>query len=454
MHRYIYIIILGFLLLSDINSQITTSYNETKKIKAVIIINNGTFDDKVNIENFLQSHQEDINFEVDTVFTEDNYKTRDFKELNNYITSWLISRPEFTIYININNNTELELCFSEQKNKFPIHLRKKISEILNLELKTAYNSILYILDIKKENKVINTLNNVNTPVACIIGDVDPVKILKISLLDTKGIQSSIYMPISFIKRVFYLNEKVSIIIFILFILFLSTLITTYSKRIKFHIRQNRRYIYTLFLKSLALFSFFFISTLVIEHVTYISGDSNLVFNYPKSFFIIKNLIIFFIYGICFHVIKDTSFSKSPYFYSYISFFISISIFLILISISIPFGLFQILPIVSIILFISSKHRSSKRFFLVASPVMVFIFFNRFLRIENTEFINLFIHSRFRGNIILTMLALPYIFLQDSYHRFLTRRQNKLIYRKDIVFSILTLMVTITYIAILLEFNKL
>lgn len=275
-----------------------------------------------------------------------------------------------------------------------------------------------------------------------------------TLLDSKNNDLSLYISIPLWQRVIDIKERFIILTFIIFIALLSTLLSAYSRRIKFHIRQNKKYLYTLGIKAFALFFFYYIATLFIEQIIFISGDENIVANYPISFFIIKNLTIFFIYGICFHVIKDTNFSKSPYFYSYISFFLSIAIFFVMCFISLSVAIFQIVPILLIILFISSKHRSSKRFFLNTAPLLLLLFFIRYLRGENIEFLNLFIHSRFKGNLILTTFTLPYIFLQDSYHRFLTRRQNKLIYRKDIVFSLLLLMVTITYIAIILELNKL
>ena len=158
----------------------------------------------------------------------------------------------------------------------------------------------------------------------------------------------------------------------------------------------------------------------------------------------------FVYGISFHIIKDTSFSKSPHFYAIISLLISLSSAIYLSTIYLPLGFYQIWPITITMLFILISDKSIKSLLLLLAPIVTIILITQSLSYNNHNLANLFLDSRYQGNIILTVIAAPYLFLQDSYNKFANRRHNKLIYKKDIITSLILLTAIITYILIIRE----
>lgn len=237
-----------------------------------------------------------------------------------------------------------------------------------------------------------------------------------------------------------------------FLSLLILIINLNNKRIKFHFRINKNHLSIIPLKIISIFLFFFIATLVIKYITELSTNPNIITKYSTSFFIIKHLILFFIYGICFQIIKDSSISKSPYFYSYTSFFFSLFTFTILSIIYLPLALYQIWAITLTLLFITSKKRSAKKFFLFCSPILILIQFITLLKTEPYIFTKLLLLSKYKGNIILTLFLTPYVFLQESYFRFTHKKHNKVIHYSDIILSLLTLTITFTLTAIILELN--
>lgn len=401
--------------------------------------------------NLIKTNYDNINYDVELILVEDNNIESDFSGSINYLNSEIITPPLFSFYIDSNSNKEI--CISGFSRNYlpPLSLTKMLISRLDLEKKIAIDFPLYLTNLTPVPEILGLYQDYNIPVLVLEGNIKPEIIMEILYTDFKkeNIQTHYYI-LNLFNKTYYLNEKIILYTNGIFIFFVIILLNLYSKRAKFHLKHNRRYLMTIPFKIIMVFVFYFISELILEYVVKISGNSHFILSYPRTFFVIKHMILFFIYGISFHIIKDVAFSKSPHFYSHISLYISLLIYFISCTIYLPLGIFQIWPIIMTIFFIGVKNREIKWFMLILNPLILIITFNTFLNSNFDIFVKLFVESRYLGNILLTILISPYIFLQESFYRFTHRRQNKIAHSGDIILSLLTLTVTITLIAIILE----
>lgn len=426
-------------------------FNEDFTEKVLILSNINDSELSETILNFIEKNLANIPYKITYAQIYDDLYNNNLKGSDFFLSNQLTDIPRIALYFNIDSDLKPEVYAFNNRHLPDLNITKTIFNNLEIEELMCEKLPLTLTSIIKNPRVLNKYLEWGVPLILFRGDIDPEKVLS-SIVGDKSIESekNLYYLLSIFNRVIYLDDLTVIGIITIFLIMLIVLTTLYTKRIKFHLKHNLKYFITLPLKIVFVFIFYYIGTLITEYIFELSGDNKFLYNYPLSIFIIKNMILYFIYGICFHIIKDTSFSKSPHFYSIISFYLSMIICFLLSLIYLPLGLFQIWPIIMTIIFISTKKRSRRRTCLLLSPLFLILFFIHYLNSDNREFINLFISSRYRGNLFLALLSAPYLFLQDSYHRFTTRRKNRVIYQKDIIFSILLLTSIITYVAILIE----
>jgi len=402
-------------------------------------------------KNIVDLNSKSINYDVEVILVKDKIDESDYQGSKEYLNNQIITPPLFSFYIDEVENNSIKLYGFSKKFRPPFKVAKILLSELNLEKKIAMEFPLYLTSLIRSPEIQNIYGEYNIPILIIRGEIDPDIILKTLETDInyENIQTHYYIHI-FFDKVFYINESYILYSFLIFTFLVLLLINLYSKKAKFHLKHNRKYLFTIPLKILMIYIFYFISSLVIEYVVNLSGNSDFLVEFPKTIFIIKHLILFFIYGISFHIIKDSSFSKSPYFYSHSSFYLSTLIYLTFCFIFLPLGTFFMWQVVIVMLYINSKTMAMKKTFVILSPIVISLIFLRFLNGSYSFFVNIFNGSSFTGNIILTILICPFIFLQESYYRFTHRRQNKIAHTGDIILSIITLTVTITLIAIILE----
>lgn len=451
----LFLLILLLTVLPTITSQeadISISYyNEDRDESILVLLNSSNIEADIKITNYIEKNLRNIPFKIIYVKLEDDIHNGDFSASKYYLDNELLEIPRIAFYFDINHNLKPKINAFNNRNLPDLEITKEIFKNLNIVEEATIELPLYLTSVLKNPGILRDYQKWGVSLILFRGDIDVVKVLEALSFETKPkIKQNLYFLLPLFGKTYFLTDKIILVTMSLFLLLVIILICLYSKRIKFHIKHNKKYIITLPLKIVAVFIFYYISTLIIEYIQTKSGNNRFIYSFPISIFIIKNLVLYFIYGICFHIIKDTSFSKSPHFYSFVSFFISIATCAYLSLIYLPLGLYQIWPILMTIFFIIAKKRPTKRLFWTLSPLILIITFIKYLNDDQREFIHLFITSRYRGNILLTLIASPYLFLQDSYHRLVTRRQNKIIYQRDIILSILLLTVTITYTAIILE----
>lgn len=395
-----------------------------------------------------------IVYDVEVIMVDDDYTNNDFSGSENYLKDKWADPPLFTYYINNDTKKRTMIYGFNRKSQPNLEIVKVVLKKLFLESRVSKEFPLYLTNIIPEKIVTKIYRESGYSVLLIEGLNNPDNIIETLYIATDQTRiETHYFIIPFLGKTLYLTGKFLLITNGVALFIIILLLNIFSKRLNFHLRHNRKYLITIPIKIIALFIFYFISTLILEYVQTLPGGSGIILKYPRTFFLLKNLILFFIYGICFQIIRDVSISKSPYFYENFSLYGTIFVYLILTVIYQPLALYQLWPILMTMLFIISSNKKNKRIFLIISPIFMVLIFYNFLNSEYLIFADLMLSSKYMGNIILTIFLIPYIFLQESYFRFNHRKQNKITYTKDIILSLLTITITFTTIAILLEINN-
>lgn len=419
--------------------------------RVLIITNNAENYNKISNEIVVNSDK--IEYEIELKLVEDDPINMQFQGSENYLRENWHKPPLFTYYLSDKSKSPIMVYGFNSKSQPRLNVVKILLKKLFLENRIAVEFPLYITNIIPEKKVVKLYRDSGYDIILLEGAINTLSIIE-TLYTRINVDDNEhhYFIIPFFGKTIYLTEKSILITNGIFLFFIILLLNIYSKRLSFHIRFNKKYILSIPVKILLLFIFYFISTLILKYVENLPGGDGIILNYPKTFFILKNLILFFIYGICFQIIKDVSISKSPYFYGIFSLFGSLLIYSLLVLIYLPLGLYQFWPILFSILYLITDDKYIKRFFLILTPIFIGLIFYTFLNTDYINFSNLMLISKYKGNVLLTIIATPYIFLHESFYRFYHRKQNKIIISKDIVQSLLTITITITIIAILLEIN--
>lgn len=417
----------------------------------IVTSNSNTYN---NYNNLINQNRDKIPYKVELILVNDIISKSDFSGSKNYFTNQWADPPAFSYYIDNDPQKKVMIYGFNTHSQPNIEIVKILLSKLFLETKISREFPLYLTNIIPEKEIIKLYRDNGVPLILIEGVIKPETIIETLYHKIKDNKTSThYFILTVFGKTLYPEEKILFIVNGISIFIIIFILNIFSKKVKFHIKHNKKYLPTIPIKIISLFIFYFIATLILEYVQKISGETRLILDYPKTFFIIKNLIVFFIYGICFQIIKDVSISKSPYFYSHLSLYSSIAIYMILAVLYLPLALYQLWPISLTILYIITKRKSAKKATLLLAPLIIIILFINFMTISNELFPQLMLNSKYHGNLILTFLITPYIFLQESFFRFSHRTQKKITHTKDIIVSILTLTITITTIAILIEINS-
>lgn len=391
----------------------------------------------------MTTHNKELNFHLD-IIEEDN--------LESYLDSSMSHIIDFALYLDSSSSEYKKISGFKRGLLPPLEITKWLLDRYHLESRTATEFPLYISGIIPQPEKLLSLHRVKIPTLYIEGVINTEDVVELLSLEMNDMNRH-YFIYSIFGKILYVNDLTSILMNLGFITIVLLLINLYSKRMKFHLKHNFKYFGTLPIKILSIYVFYYISTLVLEYIIEYSGSRNIIYNYPKTFFIIKHLILFFIYGISFQVVKDSAFSKSPHFYSIIGLLGGIIFYFFLLVIYQPLALYQFWFIICTILYIFIRNINVKRTFLFLSPLVILLVFYSFFNKDHREFVDLFITNRYNGNLLSTFIILPYLFLQESFFRFTHRRQKFITHTRDIVLSLLTLTTIFTMLAIILELSK-
>ncbi len=435
--EFLFIFFLSFLFYAYSQDKIQIITNNSDKYSEILPLENLQFE----------------NFSLEILLFDDNLLTNNFAGSINYLENNYEKAPVLTIYIDP-VNSEPKIYGINKKNLPGMDFTKIIVKTLNIEEEFAREFPFMISTIIPKNSLTQLYNSYNRDIALIQGKTGYYTFKDIlDKINTVQNSDKLYFVFNIMNRVVYMNERYIIYVFATSILIIMLFLVIISKPVNFHLKENFKFLPAIPFKTMQVFINAFISTLVISYIVDYSQNNQIIYQSPLFFLIIKILIILFIYGISFHIVKDSAFSNSPYFYMLFSFYSSFILFLILSIIYLPLGLIQLWPIFCTILFISIKNIKVKNLLFLLSPILhLYIFYQNFLY-SDFSIISLFINSKYLGNILISVILMPFILLHESLHRFIGRKRKKHKNSIDILVSLLTLTVTITLIAIVLEINK-
>jgi len=225
----------------------------------------------------------------------------------------------------------------------------------------------------------------------------------------------------------YLSEN-SLILFYILLISLAMILPLFQERkIYLNYRKFRSQLWTVPIVIYLSFTFFMISTLMLEELIQILSHGAIWQEYPLYFFILKITSVLFLSTLFINVLRGLPFPKNPHFYSYFAFIISFLNLIIVSVYSISFSPFMLISLVFVFLFVTSRSKGSKRFFMLLSFIPQFsVLLFLFSRDYNSVY-ELALLSRVKGNWILTVMALPLICMISSlgfyHHHYNKSRQE-------------------------------
>ncbi|OQY33770.1 MAG: hypothetical protein B6241_06880 [Spirochaetaceae bacterium 4572_59] len=248
-----------------------------------------------------------------------------------------------------------------------------------------------------------------------------------SEIPKKWEQNYIYVK-SFSGDYIYISEKNLIMVFLLFFAFSILIPLFQERRIYLNFRKFRHQLWTIPLLMFLTFQFFMLSTLIIEEILVFRNLSELVAQYPLIFFLIKMTIILFLSRLMLNILRGLPFPKTPHFYSYLAFVFSLFAVLFSTIINICYSLFFLWILICTILFVVSRGKGKKQFFLILSLVPIFVLMFFIFQRSYIHLYNFLLLSRVWGNLVLSILSLPFTLMITSlsyYHHHYERSRHEI-----------------------------
>ena len=229
-------------------------------------------------------------------------------------------------------------------------------------------------------------------------------------------------------KYFYISEKMLIQIFLLFFALGIIVPLVQERRIYLNFRKFKHQLWTIPVILYLTFQFFILSTLIIEEILVYRNQSELVAQYPLIFVLFKTSIVLLLSRVMLNILRGLPFPKSPHFYSYLAFIFALFNVLFGTFLNISYSLFFLWVLVCIILFAIAKGKRHKDFYFFLSLLPVAVFFLYIFRRSYLPVYSFFLLSRVKGNLILTVLTLPFTCMITSlsyYHHHYEKSRHEL-----------------------------
>ena len=221
------------------------------------------------------------------------------------------------------------------------------------------------------------------------------------------------------------SEGIFVMLSVLSILLLVILIK--SRNLHLNLKRFRRHFLTFPLLLFLTFMYLFLSTLLIEELTFLKNFPTLWKSYPLLFLIFKISMTFFLYSSFNFLLRGLSISRSHHFYTYSAFVsVFISMFTVLIF-NVNYSYFFLWSLLFISIFMITRNEIIKRLSILISPLPILFICYIILTHPYLKISNFLIMSRISGNIFLTIIIMPTLMLISSlnyfHHRNYRHRRN-------------------------------
>ena len=159
-----------------------------------------------------------------------------------------------------------------------------------------------------------------------------------------------------------------------------------------------------------VFLFLLLGTLVLESVLRIQNTPDLWMDRPVSFFLLKITGALTLFWVTHKLLKFLPFSRRGNFYSASALVLLLLVLFLVSAINVSFSYLFLWSFVFGFLFTVFRSRFLKSLFLLASMSWMFAFLVSVFSQPQTELARLLLLSRFRGNALMALILVPYIFL--------------------------------------------
>jgi hypothetical protein len=231
----------------------------------------------------------------------------------------------------------------------------------------------------------------------------------------------------FNKNLITMGEKegISIMLSLLAILLLILLIR--SRNLHLNLKRFRKHLWTFPLLLFLTFMYLFLSTLIIEEISYMHDFPTLWQQYPIQFLLFKICAAIFLYSGFIFFVRGLSISRSHHFYTYSAFASVLISMVIVLLYNINFSYFFLWSLVIVSIFMTSRNEVIKRIAIGLSPLPLLILGYNIFSYPYLRICEFLLVSRVSGNIFLTIIIMPTLMLISSlnyyHHRFYRHRRS-------------------------------
>lgn len=228
------------------------------------------------------------------------------------------------------------------------------------------------------------------------------------------------------KYLITMGEKEGIIIILSFLALLLFILLMRSRNLHLNLKRFKTHFWTFPLFLFLTFMYLFLSTLVIEEISYFKDFPDLWQQYPIQFLLFKLCTAIFLYTGFTFLVKGLSISRSHHFYTYSAFVSVIISMLTVLFFNINFSYFFLWSLLIVSIFMSSRNENIKRIAIVLSPLPIVIICYLIFSYPYLNICRFLLINRVTGNIFLTIIIMPTLMLISSlnyYHNRFHRHRN-------------------------------
>jgi len=227
------------------------------------------------------------------------------------------------------------------------------------------------------------------------------------------------------NQAYFISESGFLLAYLGFFALIMLIILFQFRNVLFNLRRYRRQLWVVFLSFALIFIQLMISTLLLEELGYLLGDSLIWEAEPFWAFLFKTTLTFIFTSFFLFIIRGLPIPRTPHFYSYSAVFITFLNLILFSFMEITLSYFWIWTMLFTLLFTISRKLGIKIFALFIIPIP---FFLALFSIQNGPYPDLhrlLLQSRLEGNLFLTVNLMPGILLLTSlhYHRYYYKKER-------------------------------
>lgn len=227
------------------------------------------------------------------------------------------------------------------------------------------------------------------------------------------------------NQVYFISEAGFLVAYLGFFALILLLILFQFRNVLFNLRKFKRQFWVVFLSYSLIFILLMLSTLLMEELGYLLGDSLIWLAVPLPGFLFKTTITFIFTSFFLFTLRGMPIPRTPHFYSYSAVFITFFNLILFSFMEVTLSYFWIWTMLFSLLFTMSRKLGIKILALVFIPLPFILALLSVINGSYPDLQRIFIQSRIGGNLFLAVNLLPGILLLTSlhYHRYYYQKER-------------------------------